>query len=66
MTGKPVIRGTRITVEAILEKFAAGLSEDEILRAFPHITRDGIRAALAFAAEALQASTIYPLDRIAS
>ena len=66
MMGKPVIRGTRITVELILEKFAAGYSEDEILRAYPHITREGIRSALAFAAEALQASVLYPLERAAS
>lgn len=66
MMGKPVIRGTRTTVESILEKFAAGQSEDDILRAHPHITREGIRAALPFAAEALQASVLYPLDRVAS
>ncbi|MFN7932539.1 MAG: DUF433 domain-containing protein [Bryobacteraceae bacterium] len=66
MMGKPVIRGTRVTVELILEKFAAGYTEDEILRAFPHITREGIRAALGFAAEALQASVLYPLEPAAS
>jgi uncharacterized protein (DUF433 family) len=66
MLGKPVIRGTRITVELILEKFASGYSEHEILRAHPHITREGIRAALAFAAEALQASVLYPLELAAS
>ncbi len=66
MVGKPVIRGTRITVELILEKFAAGLTEEQLLRAHPHITREGIRAALAFAAEALQASVVYPLERVAS
>jgi uncharacterized protein (DUF433 family) len=66
MMGKPVLRGTRITVELILEKFAAGHSEEDILRAHPHITREGIRAALAFAAEALQASALYPVERIAS
>ena len=66
MMGKPVIRGTRITVELILEKFAAGHTEDDILRAHPHVTREGIRAALAFAAEALQASVLYPLERVAS
>jgi uncharacterized protein (DUF433 family) len=51
MVGKPVIRGTRITVELILEEFALGYSEDEILEAHPHITREGVRAAFAFAAE---------------
>lgn len=66
MMGKPVIRGTWVTVELILEKFAAGYTEDEILRAFPHITREGIRAALGFAAEALQASVLYPLEPAAS
>lgn len=66
MMGKPVIRGTRITVELLLEKFAAGQTEEQILRAHPHITREGIRAALSFAAEALQASAVYPLERLAS
>jgi uncharacterized protein (DUF433 family) len=54
MMGKPVIRGARITVELILEKFAAGHTEDEFLRAHPHIDRERIRAALAFAAEAFK------------
>ena len=66
MLGKPVIRGTRITVELILEKFAAGQTEEQILLAHPYITREGIRAALAFAAQALQASVVYPLERVAS
>lgn len=66
MLGKPVIRGTRITVEMILERMAAGQTEDDILLAYPHLTREGIRAALAFAAEALQASAVYPLERVAS
>jgi len=66
MLGKPVIRGTRITVELILEKFAAGHTEEQILDAHPHVTQEGIRAALAFAAEAFQASVVYPLERVAS
>ena len=66
MMGKPVIRGTRITVELILEKLGAGQTEEQILRAHPHLTREAIRAALMFAAEALQASVVYPLERVAS
>jgi uncharacterized protein (DUF433 family) len=66
MLGKPVIRGTRITVELILEKLAAGQTEEQILRVHPHITREGVRAALEFAAEALQASVVYPLEPVAS
>jgi uncharacterized protein (DUF433 family) len=66
MTGKPVIRGTRITVEMILERFATGQTEEQILLAYPHLTKEGIRAAFAFAAEALQASAVYPFERVAS
>lgn len=51
MVGKPVIRGTRITVELILQKLAAGQTVEQILEDYPHITREGIRAALEFAVE---------------
>ena len=51
MFGKPVIRGTRITVEHILRKLAAGMSVEEILHDHPHLTRDDIYAAIAFAAD---------------
>ena len=49
--GKPCIRGLRITVYDVLEYLAAGMSEAEILRDFPDLTRDDIRACLAFAAD---------------
>ena len=49
--GKPCIRGLRITVYDILEYLASGMSEDEILRDFPDLTREDIRACLAFAAD---------------
>jgi uncharacterized protein (DUF433 family) len=49
--GKPCIRGLRITVYDILEHLASGMSEDEILRDFPDLTREDIRACLAFAAD---------------
>lgn len=61
MMGKPVIAGTRITVELILEKLAAGETFENLLEAHPHITMDGIRAALGFAAKALRADVIYPM-----
>ncbi len=60
MMGKPVIAGTRITVESILERLAAGESVQQLLGAHPRLTEEGIRAALAFAAEALKADVIYP------
>jgi len=49
-SGKPCIKGTRITVYDILEYLAGGMSEDDILRDFPTLSRDDIRAALEFAA----------------
>ena len=50
-SGKPCIRGLRITVSDVLEYLASGMSEDQILADFPDLERDDIRAALAFAAE---------------
>jgi uncharacterized protein (DUF433 family) len=54
MMGKPVIAGTRITVELILEKLAAGETVEELLAAHPRLTREAVRAALTYAAEALR------------
>jgi uncharacterized protein (DUF433 family) len=50
-SGKPCIRGTRITVQDVLEYLAGGMDEDEILRDFPELTREDIKACLAFAAD---------------
>jgi uncharacterized protein (DUF433 family) len=55
MMGKPVVAGTRITVELILEKLAAGETVEQILSEHPRLTAQGVRAAMAFAAEALRA-----------
>lgn len=60
MMGKPVIAGTRITVELILEKLAAGESIEQIVAAHPRLTRRAVLAAVRFAAEALRADVIYP------
>ena len=49
-SGKPHVKGTRITVYDILEYLAGGMSEDEFLADFPDLTREDIRASLAFAA----------------
>ena len=65
MMGKPVIAGTRITVELILEKLAAGETIEQILDAHPRLTRDAIQAALAFAKEALRADVMYPVAEAA-
>ncbi len=60
MMGKPVVAGTRITVELILEKLAAGESVEQIIQAHPRLTHDAVQAALAFAAKALKADVTYP------
>lgn len=52
MMGKPVVAGTRLTVELILEKLAAGEAVGQLLEAHPRLTEDAVRAALAFAADA--------------
>ncbi len=61
MMGKPVIAGTRITVELVLEKLAAGESIEQILDSHPRLTRDAVLAALDFAARALRADVVYPI-----
>lgn len=60
MMGKPVIRGTRITVESIVERLGAGESIEAILAAHPRLTREAVLAAVSFAAEALKADVVYP------
>jgi uncharacterized protein (DUF433 family) len=62
LMGKPVIAGTRIPVELILEKLAAGETVEQIIQAHPRLTKDAIRAALAFAAAAIRADVIYPVQ----
>jgi uncharacterized protein (DUF433 family) len=61
MMGKPVIRGTRITVEQILEKLAAGETIEQLLQAHPRLNRKAVLAAIEFGARALRADVIYPL-----
>ncbi|MDD5091417.1 MAG: DUF433 domain-containing protein [Candidatus Wallbacteria bacterium] len=61
MMGKPVITGTRITVELVLERLAAGESIEQLIEAYPKLSRDAIQAALSFAAEALRADVVYPV-----
>lgn len=61
MMGKPVIIGTRITVESILERLGAGETPEQIVAAHPRLTRQAVLASAAFAAQALRADVIYPL-----
>jgi len=50
--GRPILAGTRITVAEVLEMFGAGMTEADILAAFPQLAPDDVRAALAYAARA--------------
>ena len=65
MQGKPTIAGTRITVELILDKLAAGETVEDILTAHPRLTPQAIQAALAFAADTLRSDVIYPVKMAA-
>jgi uncharacterized protein (DUF433 family) len=63
MFGKPVIEGTRLTVEHILEEMSHGLSFQELLEAYPTLTREGILAALEYAAEVLKSDVVVPAEQ---
>lgn len=59
--GKPVIAGTRITVESILERLGAGESVETIVSEHPRLTREAVLAAVEFGAKALRADVVYPI-----
>lgn len=61
MCGKPVIMGTRITVELILERLGDGWSEDDLIRSYPHLRPEHIRAAQSYAAASLSTDEIVIL-----
>lgn len=61
MMGKPVVAGTRITVEGILDRLAAGETIEGIVEEHPRLTREAVLAAIEFAAEALRADVVYPV-----
>lgn len=64
MVGKPVIKGTRITVELILRQLAQGLTTEDILANYPHLKPEDIQAAILYAAELVEEESVYPLARV--
>lgn len=62
MMGQPVVSGTWITVDLILEKLSAGETFEQLLQAHPRLKLEGIQAALKFAREVLRADVIYPFS----
>jgi uncharacterized protein (DUF433 family) len=62
LVGKPVIRGTRLSVELILELLAERWSHDQILKSYPQLTEEDIWAVLQYAAETIKEDKVYPLS----
>ncbi len=62
LVGKPVIKGTRLAVEFIVELLAQGWSETEILKNYPGLTREDILACLSYASDTLHSEHVYPVE----
>ncbi len=61
--GKPIIKGTRISVEFILELLASGVTENEILQDYPHLTSDDIHACLEYAAHSMKNEILLDMEK---
>ena len=62
LVGKPVIKGTRLAVEFIIELLASGWAVEEILKSYPQLKREDITAALKYASEVLKEEKVYPIS----
>ena len=62
LVGKPVIKGTRLSVEFIIDLLAQGWSEADILRNYPGLRQEDIKACLSYASNALKTEKVYPLN----
>ncbi len=62
VAGKPVIKGTRLAVEFIVELLSEGWTQDQILDNYPSVTKDDIRACLAYATDLLRTEKLSPLE----
>ena len=62
MQGKPVVRGARVPIELLLRKLAEGATVEDLLDAYPRLTKDDIRASLAYAADTIAHETVLALD----
>ena len=65
MLGKPIVKGTRITVEIILEKLSAGETFDDLREGYPALTPESIRGAIAFALDVMKMDVVYPINEVA-
>ncbi|MGB3798592.1 MAG: DUF433 domain-containing protein [Lewinella sp.] len=63
LRGKPVVKGTRLSVEFLMERLADGWTEAEIMESYPRVTKDTLRAIYAYVYEFLKDSMVYSIDR---
>ena len=63
LSGKPVVKGTRLSVEVLLELYAAGWTEEQVLEGYPNLTPESLRAVFAFAAESARDERAFELRR---
>jgi uncharacterized protein (DUF433 family) len=61
LTGKPVVKGTRLVVEFIVDLLAQGWSQEDIIRNYPGVTKEDIQACLSYASNILRSEKVYPL-----
>jgi len=61
LTGKPVVKGTRIAVEFVVDLLGRGWSVDDVLREYDHLTKEDIQACLAYAGDVLKGEKVYPV-----
>jgi uncharacterized protein (DUF433 family) len=64
LVGKPTVRGTRIAVDFVLELLAQGWTEAEVLRNYPTLTSEDVRACLRYASRVLKLGRVYPIDKV--
>lgn len=62
LAGKPIIRGTRISVGLVLEQLGQGWSIDEVLRGYPHLERDDVLACIQYARRLVESEQVYPVS----
>ena len=66
LAGKPIIKGTRISVEFVLELLSSGMTVNDVLKEYPHLKREDVLAALEYATRVLRNEEVYPTARLAS
>ncbi len=64
LVGKPVVKGTRISVELVIDLLSAGWSQEQILESYPNLVIEDIRACLAYAGELLHSQRVFPLETV--